>query len=233
MSKGKLAGALVCFFVIATTAGTWAARNSYAVPSIPILLSAATFDRPNLQEPQTSNTDAKGDRLAVVVEAAVANDAAPPQAPAAPASYSLAALNTTAVEPPNPRVDSRSMDSRNFESRKSVAPAPEKPKRVEQQKLLLDDAQIASLRTRLKLSPTQEEFWPAVEVTLRNVIRQHARNSRKSSPGVTPQIDVNSAEVQQLISAAVPLIMRLSEEQKREVRALARIIGLETVASRI
>ena len=65
------------------------------------------------------------------------------------------------------------------------------------------------------------------------MVRQHARKSRKPHPGVAPQIDVNSAEVQQLISAAVPLIMRLSEEQKREVRALARIIGLETVASRI
>ena len=226
MSKGKLAGALVCFFVIATTAGTWAARNSYAVPSIPILLSAASFDRPNIQELQTSNTDAKSDRLAVVM-AAVANDDATPQA-AAPASYSLASLNTTAVEPPKPRLESRVIDPR-----KPVAAAPEKPKRAEPQKLLLDDAQIASLRTRLKLSPTQEEFWPAVEVTLRNVIRQHARNSRKSPSGVVPQIDVNSAEVQQLISAAVPLIMRLSEEQKREVRALARIIGLETVASRI
>lgn len=225
MSKGKLAGALVCFFVIATTAGTWAVRNSYAVPSNPILLGAATFDRTNLQQPQISNTDAKGDRLAVVT-AAVTDDSAPAQA-AAPASYSLASLNTTAVEPPRPRIDSRSM-----ESRKPVA-APEKPKRAEPQKLLLDDAQIASLRTRLKLSPTQDEFWPAVEVTLRNVIRQHARDSRKSSPGVTSQIDVNSSEVQQLISAAVPLIMRLSEEQKREVRALARIIGLETVASRI
>jgi hypothetical protein len=226
LSKGKLAGALVCFFVIATTAGTWGAWNSYAVPSIPILLSAASFDRPNIQELQTSNTDAKSDRLAVVT-AAVANDDAPTQA-TAPAGYSLASLDTTAVDPPKPRTEPRIM-----EPRKPVAATPEKPKRAEPQKLLLDDAQIASLRTRLQLSPTQDEFWPAVEVTLRNVIRQHARNSRKSPSGVTPQIDVNSAEVQQLISAAVPLIMRLSEEQKREVRALARIIGLETVASRI
>ena len=99
--------------------------------------------------------------------------------------------------------------------------APEKPKRGEPQKLLLDDAQIASLRTRLQLTPTQEEFWPAVEVTLRNVIRQHARSRKPHSNGA-PQIDVNSPEVQQLISAAVPLIMRLSEEQKREVRQLAQ-----------
>ena len=104
---------------------------------------------------------------------------------------------------------------------------------MEQQKLLLDDAQISALRTRLKLSPTQDEFWPAVEVTLRNVVRQHARKTRKDNPRGATQIDVNSPEVQGLISAAVPLIMRLSEDQKREVRQLARIIGLETVASRI
>ena len=65
------------------------------------------------------------------------------------------------------------------------------------------------------------------------MVRQHARKNRKTDPRSPPQIDVNSPEVQELISAAVPLIMRLSEEQKREVRQLARIIGLDTVASRI
>ena len=154
----------------------------------------------------------------------VSYDAAIPEPPPPPAAFALAAVSTTAVEAPKPRIECRA----------AQAPAaPEKPKRAEQQKLLLDDAQIASLRTRLKLSPTQDEFWPAVEVTLRDVIRQHARKGRKHNPNGAPQIDVNSAEVQQLISAAVPLIMRLSEEQKREVRQLARIIGLETVASRI
>jgi len=211
----KFAGALVCFFVVATTAGTWAAWNS-AVASIPLLLSAAS-DRPTVREPQTSNIDAKSDRLAIEP---VSYEAAVPESAPAPAAFALASVSTTAVEPPKPRIDTRK-------------PVPvEKPKRVEQ-KLLLDDNQIASLRTRLKLSPTQEEFWPPVEVTLRNVVRQHARNSRKHPNGVAPQIDVNSAEVQQLISAAVPLIMRLSEDQKREIRQLARIIGLETVASRI
>jgi hypothetical protein len=220
LSQGKFAGALVCVFIVATTAGTWAAWNS-AVASIPILLSSAAVDRPSVHELQTSNADAKGDRL--LIEAVeVSYDAAVPEAPPPPAAYALAAVSTTAVEPPKPRIEPRK------------PAAPEKQKRAEQQKLLLDDAQIASLRTRLKLSPTQDEFWPAVEVTLREVIRQHARKGRKHHPnGVAPQIDVNSAEVQQLISAAVPLIMRLSEEQKREVRQLARIIGLETVASRI
>jgi hypothetical protein len=218
--KGKIGAALVCFFVITTTAGTWAAY-SYAVPAIPLLLGSTAYERVGTQL-QTSNTDAKGDRL-VVATLAVRYDTATAEPQPAPAAFALASASATAVELPKNRVEPR-----------KPAVALEKPKRaVEQQKLLLDDAQISALRTRLKLSPSQDEFWPAVEVTLRNVVRQHARKNRKTDPRSPPQIDVNSPEVQQLISAAVPLIMRLSDEQKHEVRQLARIIGLETVASRI
>ncbi|MEA2898194.1 MAG: hypothetical protein QOJ84_3809, partial [Bradyrhizobium sp.] len=42
-----------------------------------------------------------------------------------------------------------------------------------------------------------------------------------------------SAEVSQLKSVAMPLLVQLREDQKREVRMLARIIGLEAVASQI
>jgi hypothetical protein len=52
-------------------------------------------------------------------------------------------------------------------------------------------------------------------------------------PGHRVDIDVNSPEVQKLIWAAMPLLMRLREDQKSEVRKLARIIGLEQVASQI
>jgi hypothetical protein len=229
LSMGKLAGGLIAFvFVVATGAGTWAAYSySYAAA----MVNSARTAQPSDPDLQAANSNAKGDRLAIAIPAAAAETiaavpvAAPEPSPA-PTSYAVAALTTTAVAPPKLRTEPY------VESRKPAA-APEKPKRIEQQKLLLDDAQIASLRTRLKLTPTQEEFWPAIEVTLRDVVRAHARKSRRSARGTAPQIDVNSAEVQQLIAAATPLIMRLSEEQKREVRALARVIGLETVAARI
>jgi hypothetical protein len=217
---------LLGVFIAATIAGTWAAY-SYAAA---IASAAAAADDADDALLQTSNFVAKTDRLAAPVPAADTQDIAaiPATAPdttaSAPTSYAVAALASMPAEPLKPRIEPRA------ESRKPAAP--EKQKRAEQQKLLLDDAQIASLRTRLKLTPTQEEFWPAVEVTLRDVVRTHARKSRKAPRGVA-QIDVNSPEVQQLISAAVPLIMRLSEEQKREVRALARVIGLETVAAKI
>jgi hypothetical protein len=221
LSQGKLAGALAVFFVVATGAGTWAAYSySYAAAE---QMNAAAAGEAKATAPQFSNAEAKTDRLAsqpapVSFEAAVPQETPPP-------SYQVAALASTPAEPPKLRLEPRA------EPRKP-APAPDKPKRAESQKLLLDDAQIAALRSRLKLTPTQEEFWPAVEVTLRQVIRTHARKG-KSGQGAIPQIDANSPEVQQLISAAVPLIMRLSEEQKHEVRQLARIIGLETVASKI
>jgi hypothetical protein len=228
LSTGKLAGGLIGIFIVATGAGTWAA---YSYSSTAAHLNRAALDQPGDLDLQIPNANAKGDRLAAPVPAAVAEQiAAVPVAASEPSpgptSYAVAALTTTAVAPPKPRTEPY------VESRRPAA-APEKSKRAEQRKLLLDDAQIASLRTRLKLTPTQEEFWPAIEVTLRDVIRAHARKSRRSASGTAPQIDVNSTEVQQLIAAATPLIMRLSEEQKREVRALARVMGLETVASRI
>ena len=46
-------------------------------------------------------------------------------------------------------------------------------------------------------------------------------------------IDPEAEEVQQLKSAAMPLLFQLREDQKREVRTLARLIGLEKVAALI
>ena len=228
MLKGKIGAALVCCFVIATTAGTWAAYSIAVPAAIPLLLGSAAHGRTNASRPQTSNTDAKGDRLAVATLAVL--KPLQNRRPLRQRSRWLPPARQPSKHPN--RASSPVPSCANLSP--LAAAAPEKPKRAaELQKLLLDDLQISALRTRLNLSPTQEEFWPAVEVTLRNVVRQHARKTRQDNPRGAPQIDVNSPEVQQLISAAVPLIMRLSEEQKREVRQLARIIGLETVASRI
>ena len=116
-----------------------------------------------------------------------------------------------------------------------VPVAPPKPKLAgkpppQKSYALLSDAQIAGIKDRLKLSSSQESYWPAVETALRGIARKiHA--SRKSDP--TALIDADAEEVQQLKSAAMPLLFQLREDQKREVRTLARIIGLEKVASMI
>ena len=120
-----------------------------------------------------------------------------------------------------------------------VAPAPPpKPKaaaKPQPQKnyALLSDVQIAGIKDRLKLSSSQESYWPPVESALRAVARKiHAgRQANPTAAGVP--IDPDSAEVQQLKSAAMPLLFQLREDQKSEVRSLARIIGLEKVAAMI
>ncbi|MGZ3290163.1 MAG: hypothetical protein ACXU87_19240, partial [Xanthobacteraceae bacterium] len=87
---------------------------------------------------------------------------------------------------------------------------------------------------RLRLSSDQESYWPAVETALRAVARKihAARHGDPHATGVPP-IDPDAAEVQQLKSAAMPLLFQLREDQKQEVRKLARLIGLEKVAAQI
>jgi hypothetical protein len=99
---------------------------------------------------------------------------------------------------------------------------------------LLSDGQIAGIRDRLKLSSSQEYYWPSVETALRNVARKIQAN-KLSNPNAPPgsQIDPNCDEVQQLKSAAMPLLFQLRDDQKEEVRKLARLIGLEKVAQQI
>jgi hypothetical protein len=98
---------------------------------------------------------------------------------------------------------------------------------------LLSDVQIAGIKERLKLSAVQESYWPAVETALRAVARKiNTTRQADLSTGSIP-IDPDSAEVQELKSAAMPLLFQLREDQKDEVRKLARIIGLEKVAAAI
>ena len=119
-----------------------------------------------------------------------------------------------------------------------AAAAPPKPKAAakpapQKNYALLSDAQIAGIKDRLKLSSSQEYYWPAVETALRAVARKiHAKRQGDPAAGGMP-IDPDSEEVQQLKSAAMPLLFQLREDQKNEVRSLARLIGLERVASMI
>ena len=94
---------------------------------------------------------------------------------------------------------------------------------------MFDDAQLAVIKRRLHLNPDQEEMWPAVAAALRNIGEEREREAR--ARGATGQIDPDSPQVQDLKSAAIPLIMSFSDEQKDEVRTLARGMGLTQLAS--
>lgn len=100
---------------------------------------------------------------------------------------------------------------------------------------ILNDAQIASIKERLHLTADQEEMWPAVEAALRNLAYSRAREARRhGTPANAQQLaaaDPNSADVQDLKSAAIPLIMSFNSEQKDEVRNIAHVMGLDQLAN--
>jgi len=102
---------------------------------------------------------------------------------------------------------------------------------------MLNDAQIASIKERLHLTPDQEQMWPGVEAALRNIAYAKARDAQKrgESAGVAElaSLSPESAEVQDLKSAAFPLIMSFSDEQRSEVRGIAHVMGLDQLASQL
>lgn len=235
----KAARFLVLFTVTAgTSAGAVVAWSAYSSEPSEAFEPAT--------QPHLSNQTAKADRLPVG------------QASAQP-SYQLASVETNHVPAPAPRglrIDTAK--SVEWPAPMALAPttpevaapahapvaAPEKPKRAavtplpppppEHKNAILDKSQIASIKTRLRLTEAQMEYWPAVEAALLDVVRKQARGARhKTTYAAAPKIDVNSAEVQSLVWAAMPLLMRLREDQKKEVRQLARVLGLESVASQI
>jgi hypothetical protein len=227
LTKTMTIVALLCFLVIGAAATAIVGRD--IVPASSPQVSAA------VQSP-VSNRESKKDRLAVVSYALAAYE--PPQttaalseplrqayASAAPADIGL----PTEVAPVAPMAPVALSPAAAPKPTKAVVAKPQPQKNY----ALLSDVQIAGIKDRLKLSASQESYWPAVETALRAVARKiHAgRQANPTAAGVP--IDPESAEVQQLKSAAMPLLFQLREDQKNEVRTLARIIGLEKVASMI
>jgi hypothetical protein len=100
---------------------------------------------------------------------------------------------------------------------------------------ILNDAQIASIKTRLHLTADQEQMWPAVEAALRNIAYTRTRDAHhRGAPANTAQLaaaEPDGADVQGLKSAAIPLIMSFNAEQKDEVRSLAHVMGLDQLAA--
>jgi hypothetical protein len=212
--------ALTCILVAGAAATSILGRDS--VPAVSADYAVPTAKNPVSDNP-VSNKQAKADKLAIV---ALATAAVEPQQQVAPQfseplrqAYAAAAPSDLAV----PDV--------------ITAPPPQKPvaakPAVQKNYTLLSDVQIAGIKERLKLSPDQESYWPGVEKALRAIARKMHSTKQADPASGTPPIDPDSEEVQQLKSAAMPLLFQLREDQKKEVRALARIIGLERVASMI
>jgi hypothetical protein len=217
--------ALTCLLIVGGAAISILGRDS--VPAAGFEQASAPVD----QNP-VSNKEAKKDRLAVAALALASFE--PPQAAVLSEPLRQAYASTAPADIAMPKIAAPAAAS----APAATPVTPPKPKVVSKpppQKTyaLLSDVQIAGIKERLKLSSTQESYWPPVETALRAVARKiHA--TRQTDPGATGMpIDPDSEEVQQLKSAAMPLLFQLREDQKSEVRSLARIIGLEKVAEMI
>ena len=235
MTRAVTIIALTCFLVVGAAATSILGRAS--VPD-PDPQAVAQFD----QNP-VSNKEAKKDKLAVATLALASFEPPPSQPEIAKTDVTrslrmaFAAQQGPAAVVVPPQITSPQAVTPAAMPRAPLAPAPPKvaAKPVPQKPYaLLSDGQIAGIKERLKLSPDQEYYWPAVESALRAVARK-IHSSRQADAHATgmPPIDPDSAEVQQLKSAAMPLLFQLREDQKNEVRTLARLIGLDKVAAQI
>jgi hypothetical protein len=137
--------------------------------------------------------------------------------------------------PPLPRPEAKSAALTPHAEPKAPAAAAATPHHAARPGFLLNDAQIASIKERLHLTADQVRMWPAVEAALRNIAYAKERYARRhgapAAGSEVASIDPNASEVQDLKSAAIPLIMSFSDEQKNEVRSLAHVMGLDKLAS--
>jgi hypothetical protein len=234
---------LTCFLVVGAAATSILTRES---------MQATDAETPALVvKNPVANRESKHDRLMVTSFALASME---PQRPSeklsdplrqAYASSSAADIEAAKAVAALPQVTSQSAAVPSKLKAEKAEPKVDRTEKIEPKAVvnkpqpeksyaLLSDGQIAGIKERLKLSPSQKSYWPAVEIALRAVAHK-IHSARKGNPNATAasQIDPDSDEVQQLKSAAMPLLFQLREDQKEEVRKLARIIGLDKVAAAI
>jgi hypothetical protein len=109
----------------------------------------------------------------------------------------------------------------------ALASASSRPAPKPRSNAVLNDSQIASIKRRLSLTPDQERYWPAVEAELRKMEYKKGQGTRTAS------VDMSKVDVEGLKSAGFPLVMSFSDDQRRELKSLAHLLGLENVMSGI
>ena len=232
LSTKSLLLASTAYIAVGVVAGGLLA-NSAVLSGAPgkIQEAAATVAR------TVSNKEAKHDRLVMPVKLAVRApiaDSFVADTPLATGSLPPSTLSAYAAVPP--AADEKIGPPVPWVGQpQPAAPAKTKPAVSKRQPTyaILSDEQIAGVKERMKLTPYQAQQWPAIEAALRKIAAKLNRNARGSAEVTAASIDPDSQEVQDLKTAAMPLLFTLSEDQKREVRSLARVIGLDAVASAI
>lgn len=81
---------------------------------------------------------------------------------------------------------------------------------------------IARLRAILKLTPAQQPHWLPVEVALSDLARQQARGL---------SIAATTMHLRRIKAIAMPLIMTLDDNQKRDAIAFSRTMGFQQLVA--
>jgi hypothetical protein len=144
-----------------------------------------------------------------------ATEATAPEAAAEPPAKAKPEVQATAAQP---KIALASVSSKPV----NVAPKP-------RSNAVLNNSQIASIKRRLALTPDQERYWPAVEAELRKM--EYKKDKAQGTR--TAEIDMSKVNVEGLKSAGFPLVMSFSDDQRRELKSLAHLLGLESVMSGI
>jgi len=218
--------ALVCLIIAgAAVAGFIVARDGILV------LPSETFEAP------VANRDGKTDRLPTAFAAL----ASIPRTAPSPATPSPTDLLRQAYASASPLADPEADPAGSAVAPIAVPPLPSPRPRAadlppwQKSYTLLSDLQIAAIKGRLQLTEAQAKYWPPVEQALRSITQKlHTRRqaeSGKTRGGST--VALSGVEARELETAAAPLLRQLRDDQKREVRGLARMIGLDMIASRI
>jgi hypothetical protein len=235
-SIGK--GVLACLAILggaglgALAAGLNARIALPPAPSPAVLAAVAEMppsETVNLRFP-ADWSDAPVEAPPRLLMAAAAADAV---AEAEPRRMALASADSTMVllspRPAYPVVGEAPTEAEPSKSKpapqQAAAPAP-KPK-PPRSNAVLNDAQIASVKRRLNLTPDQERYWPYIEAELRKM--EYAKKGAAGSR--TASVDLSKVNVEGLKSAGYPLVMSFSDDQRRELRSLVHLLGLESVMS--
>lgn len=220
---------------VGVSAGAIAFANTLATHQPPQASDLRRLaDMPAAEFP-SANAESKSDRLPVELSAltpsgtagaAVPSEGLPNLAETTARAY--AALQTLPEENAKPQsADNRAAEKQAADKQNAAKAKAPKPKSTN---VLLNDAQIAALKQRLRLSPNQEQLWPEIEAALRGVLHQIYEANRRAR-GATVPVDTTTPEVERLKSAALPFLMQMRPDQKAEIISLARVIGMEKMVA--
>jgi hypothetical protein len=87
---------------------------------------------------------------------------------------------------------------------------------------ILTEGHIARLRSILRLTPGQQSYWLPVEVALSDLARHQARGATAAA---------TTMHLRRIRAIAMPLIMTLDDNQKREAIAFGRMMGFQQLVA--